>query len=205
MNKKTSEDTRTQCEGCRTSAAGRRSALKTVLGLGLSLPFMDAVRAAEKTPATQRPTTGDQFVFVQGDKKGQVIKIEDLQVGGPQQLAFPMDPASKVVRDGSRLNQVLLIRLDASKLNGETKTRSAEGVVAYSSICTHQGCDVSQWKTDTNTLLCVCHGSEFNPADRAGVTFGPAPRRLPMLPVKVENGIVVVAGPFQGKPGFQDL
>jgi Rieske Fe-S protein len=78
-------------------------------------------------------------------------------------------------------------------------------VVAYSSICTHQGCDVSQWKTDNNRLLCVCHGSEYDPADRANVTFGPAPRRLPMLPVKVENGVVVVASPFLGKPGFQDL
>jgi rieske iron-sulfur protein len=205
MNKKVGETAPTPCEGCRTKASGRRSALKTVLGLGLGLPFMDAVRAAEKTPATQRPTTGDQFVFVQGDKKGEVIKVDDLQLGGPQQLAYPMDPTTKVVRDGSRLNQVLLIRLDPAKLKPDTKAKSAEGIVAYSSICTHQGCDVSQWKTENNQLLCVCHGTEYDPADRANVTFGPAPRRLPMLPVKVENGIVVVAGPFQGKPGFQDL
>lgn len=205
MKKKVLEDSPPPCESCGCSASGRRTLLRTVLGLGVSLPFLNSVSAAEKGPATQRPTTGDQLVFVLGDKKGQVIKAEDLTVGGPQQLAYPMDPASKVVRDGSRLNQLLLIRLDPAKLTPDTKEKSAEGIVAYSSICTHQGCDVSQWKTDTNTLLCVCHGSEFDPADRAKVTFGPAPRRLAMVPIKVENGVPIVAGPFQGKPGFMDL
>ena len=205
MQKRIPQDTRTPCEGCEGQLSQRRAVLKTALGLGVSLPFFSVVRAAEKGPATQRPTTGDQFVFVLGEKKGQVITVDDLPIGGPQQLAYPMDPASKVVRDGSRLNQLLVIRIDPAKLSAETKTRSAEGIVAYSSICTHQGCDVSQWKTDTSTLLCVCHGSEFNPADRAAVTFGPAPRRLAMVPVKVEKGVVTVAGPFQGKPGFMDL
>jgi len=107
--------------------------------------------------------------------------------------------------DPTRLNQVLLIRLDPAQLSPEAKANSAEGVVAYSAICTHQGCDVSQWKTDTNTLLCVCHGSEFDPKDRAKVTFGPAPRRLAMLPVKVVDGVVMVASAFKGKPGFMDL
>lgn len=205
MKNKPLEENKGQCEGCGRRASQRRTILRTVLGLGVGLPFLNVARAADKGPATQRPTTGDQFVFVLGDKKGDVVKVEDLAVGGPQQLAYPMDPASKVVRDGSRLNQVLLIRLDPSKLTAETKAKSAEGIVAYSAICTHQGCDVSQWKTDTNTLLCVCHGSEYNPADRANVTFGPAPRRLALLPVKVEDGVVTVAGPFQGKPGFMDM
>jgi Rieske Fe-S protein len=199
------KDNKTPCDDCQRRASRRRTVLKTVLGLGVSLPFLDVVRAAAKDPAAAPPTAGDQFVFVLGDKKGEVIKAEDLPLGGPQQLAFPMEPAGSLVRDGSRLNQVLLIRLDPAQLTPEAKANSAEGVVAYSAICTHQGCDVSQWKTDTNTLLCVCHGSEFDPKDRAKVTFGPAPRRLAMLPVKVENGVVMVASAFKGKPGFMDL
>jgi Rieske Fe-S protein len=171
----------------------------------MSLPFLDVARAATKDPAAAPPTAGDQFVFVLGDKKGEIIKVEDLSLGGPQQLAYPMEPASSVVRDGSRLNQVLLIRFDPAQLSPEATANSAEGVVAYSAICTHQGCDVSQWKTDTKTLLCVCHGSEYDPKDRAKVTFGPAPRRLAMLPVKVEGGVVTVASAFRGKPGFMDL
>ncbi len=204
-DKKMFEGSNTTCDDCQRQVTQRRNLLKTVLGLGVSLPFFDAVNAASKDPAAAPPTPGDQFVFVLGDKKGEVIKVEDLPLGGPQQLAFPMEPAGGLVRDGSRLNQVLLIRLDPALLTPEAKANSAEGVVAYSAICTHQGCDVSQWKTDTNTLLCVCHGSEFDPKDRAKVTFGPAPRRLAMLPVKVENGVVMVASAFKGKPGFMDL
>jgi Rieske Fe-S protein len=116
-----------------------------------------------------------------------------------------MDPQTKTVRDASRLNQVLLIRLNNEELSPETRTDSADGVVAYSSICTHQGCDVSQWKAENKMLLCVCHRSEFDPKDKAAVTFGPAPRRLPMLPVKVVEGQLQVAGGFRGKPGFKDM
>ena len=205
MKKNMFEDSNTPCDDYQHRAAQRRAVLKTALGLGMSLPFLDVVRAATKDPAAAPPTAGDQFVFVLGDKKGEIIKVEDLSLGGPQQLAYPMEPASSVVRDGSRLNQVLLIRFDPAQLAPDAKANSEEGVVAYSAICTHQGCDVSQWKTDTNTLLCVCHGSQFDPKDRAKVTFGPAPRRLAMLPIKVEGGVVTVASAFRGKPGFMDL
>ncbi len=192
------------CPGCSEQSA-RRRALKTVLGVGASLPFVRLAGAAPKDPATAKPAAGDQFVFVLGDKKGQVVKADDLELGGPQQLAYPMDPATKTVREGNRLNQVLIIRLDPAKLSPETKAEAPDGVVVYSAICTHQGCDVSQWKTDTRTLLCVCHGSEYDPAERAKVTFGPAPRRLAILPVKVQDGVVVVTGPFKGRVGFADL
>ena len=50
--------------------------------------------------------------------------------GGPQQLAYPMDPQSKVVRDGSLLNQVILIRLDPVQLSAEAREYGADGVVA---------------------------------------------------------------------------
>jgi len=205
MDKEVLKGNKAPCDDCLPRATQRRTVLKTVLGLGVSLPFFDVMKAEAKDPAAAPPTAGDQFVYVLGDKKGEVIKVEDLPLGGPQQLAYPMEPAGSLVRDGSRLNQVLLIRLDPALLTPEAKANSAEGVVAYSAICTHQGCDVSQWKTDTHTLLCVCHGSEFDPKDRAKVTFGPAPRRLAMLPLKAVDGVVMVASGFKGKPGFVDL
>src|SRR5262245_37704591 len=124
MTKKVLESSEGPCAGCQRRSPQRRTLLRTALGLAASLPFLNFVRAAEKGPASQRPTSGDQFVFVIGDKKGEVIKVDDLTVGGPQVLAYPMDPASKVVREGSRLNQLLLIRLDPSKLSADTKEKS---------------------------------------------------------------------------------
>jgi rieske iron-sulfur protein len=180
----------------------RRTVLRGAVGV-VSMPLIDISAAAE--PKAMRPQAGDLLVFAFGDRKGEVIKPADLELDGPQQLAWAMEPQTKTVRDGSRLNQVLLIRLSPQDLSPETKTDSADGIVAYSSVCTHQGCDVSQWKAENRMLLCVCHRSEFDPKDKAAVTSGPAPRRLPMLPVKLVEGQLHVAGGFRGKPGFKDM
>jgi cytochrome b6-f complex iron-sulfur subunit len=75
-------------------------------------------------------------------------------------------------------NPAVLVHLD----NGD--------FVAYSAVCTHQGCTVAY--KDGN-LACPCHGSIFDPADGAAVVTGPAQRPLPEIPVKVEGGEVVRA------------
>ena len=62
--------------------------------------------------------------------------------------------------------------------------------VAYSAVCTHQGCTVAY--KDGN-LACPCHGSIFDPANGASVVAGPAPRPLPEIPVKVQGGEVIKA------------
>jgi rieske iron-sulfur protein len=181
----------------------RRTVLKgaLALGIGLTIPGVAVALAAEDDKQA-RPRKGDRLVFAYGDRAGQVIRPEDLVRGGPQLLAFPMDPASKVVRDGTLLNQVALVRLDPGQLTDETRAQAAEGVVAYSAVCTHQGCPISMWHATSKTLFCSCHASRFDPADRARVVDGPAPRRLPMLPLEAGDG-VTVAGEFSGRVGGQ--
>jgi Rieske Fe-S protein len=177
----------------------RRTVLKGALGLGLTLPLLEARAAVEDDPKKARPQEGDQFVFFSGDRKGEIIKRDDLPEGGPQTLAYPMDPATETVRDGSRLNQVLLIRLAPDQLTKDTSANAVEGVVAYSAACTHEACPVSMWKE--GTLYCACHGSQYDPKDAAKVVGGPAPRRLAMLPLRIEGGVLVAAGPFTGRVG----
>ncbi len=62
--------------------------------------------------------------------------------------------------------------------------------VAYSAVCTHQGCTVAY---KGGQLACPCHGSVYDPANGAKVVAGPAPSPLPEIPVKVEGGEVVKA------------
>ena len=62
--------------------------------------------------------------------------------------------------------------------------------VAYSAVCTHQGCTVAY---KNGQLACPCHGSVFDPADGAAVIAGPAPKPLAEIPVKVQGGDVVKA------------
>src|ERR1700733_9331125 len=56
-----------------------------------------------------RPQVGDQFVRFEGDQEGAVISVEDLHLGADPIIAWAMDSVTKLPRDGSRLNQVLLL------------------------------------------------------------------------------------------------
>ena len=59
--------------------------------------------------------------------------------------------------------------------------------VAYSAVCTHQGCTVAY---RGGQLACPCHGSIFDPANGAAVVSGPARQPLPEVPVEVRGGEV---------------
>jgi Rieske Fe-S protein len=188
------------CSFGRTDHARRRLLGAAVIAAAdLMLP---AAARGEDSPASEaRPAPGDVFVFAEGDREGEPIAPDDIPAGGPQVQAWPMDPRSKLVRDGSRLNQVLLLRLDPATLDEETRPRAAGGIVAYSAICSHAGCPVTGWVDgeETQVLKCFCHNSEYDPRRGARVVFGPAPRHLAALPIKLVDGTLVVAGKFIGK------
>jgi Rieske Fe-S protein len=182
---------------------GRRALLKLAFGLGLGLPLGQSARGQDADPRKARPRTGDRFVFRGGAREGHVITLADLPEGGPPVVAYPLDPTSKIVRNDSRLNQVLLVRLDPADLADETRARGAHGLVGYSAVCTHTGCDVWDWQPETRTIKCPCHFSTFDIKDGARVLDGPAPRRLAALPVQVAGGVPAAAGSFIGRVGFE--
>jgi rieske iron-sulfur protein len=192
-----------ESRSCFPPAHARRTVLKGTLSLGLGLPWLQVAAAQDSDPRSVRPQEGDQFVFPPGARAGQLITPADLPMSGPPVMAYPMDPNTAVVRDGSRLNQVLLLRLDPAALAEETRARAAEGIVAFSAVCTHTGCDVALWQADVQRLKCPCHESAFDPKEGARVVGGPAPRRLPMLPLKIVDGVLMAAGGFTGRVGFQ--
>lgn len=59
-------------------------------------------------------------------------------------------------------------------------------VVAFSAVCTHQGCTV---EPADDGLKCPCHGSQFA-ALTGEVVQGPAQRALPRVEVEVVDGQV---------------
>ena len=194
----------------------RRAALKAFVGLGLASGLTDCTSAAEPgaTPSPpeadatpleehEHPAEGDVLVFAFGDREGQVIAPSDVPLGGPQLFAYPADSDGAHVASESRLDQVMLVRLDPSSLTDETAARAVEGIVAYSAVCTHEGCDVSDWNEDGLQLVCPCHDSEFDPSDNGQVTEGPARRRLAALPLKIVDGTLMAGGGFLGRVGFR--
>jgi len=173
---------------------------RTILGLTLWPLLAGSARAAEEGEAAKPPAPDDRFVFLTGPKKGQVVRAEDVALGGPQVQAFPMAPDG-TVRSDTRLNLVILARFDPAVLTDETRARAADGVVAYSAICPHQGCPVNMWSKEQNAFVCSCHASIFDPRNAAEVIGGPAPRPLAALGVKLKDGVVTVASTFSGHVG----
>jgi Rieske Fe-S protein len=186
----------------------RRTIILTALATAVHASAPRSAAAEEDPPGSDlRPQKADLLVFAEGDRAGEVVKPEDLKQGGPPVRAWPKDPKTSVVRKGSRLNEVVLVKLDPAELDDDTRPRSADGIVAYSAICSHAGCPITAWvkaaQGDKEVLKCMCHNSEFDPRKSAQVVFGPATRRLAALPLAMADGSLTVAGPFVGKAGAQ--
>ncbi|MEY9190133.1 rieske iron-sulfur protein [Bradyrhizobium ottawaense] len=184
----------------------RRTVLLGALATTACLGCSGHARADEDPPGSdERPQKGDVLVFSEGDKEGKLITAADLPAGGPPVHAWPKDPKTSVVRSASRLNEILIIKLDPAELDEKTAARAVDGIIAYSAICSHAGCPVTAWVKsdvgDKEVFKCMCHNSEYDPRAGAQVVFGPAPRRLAALPVALADGSLSVAGNFIGKVG----
>jgi ubiquinol-cytochrome c reductase iron-sulfur subunit len=148
------------------------------------------------------------------------VRPEDVSTGG-QITVFPGIPGG--TGNAYADSPTLLIHLrapDAEKLRANLARigRNANvpnvggpapwgDFVAYSKICTHAGCPASLYEQQTNRLLCPCHQSQFDILDNALPIFGPATRRLPMLPITVDDEGYLMCSSDEGfgvpiGPGF---
>lgn len=121
----------------------RRSLLVTALAAGACMATR-SVAAEDQPGSDERPQKGDTLVLSNGEHEGEIIKPGDLKLGGPPLRAWPKDSKTLVIRNGSRLNEILVPKLDASDLDDATRARAAKGIVAYSAICAHAACPVSE-------------------------------------------------------------
>jgi len=135
---------------------------------------------------------------------GTPIRPEDVSVGG-QMTVFPGIPGGATNEYAD--SPTLLIHLraeDAQTAHSKSDKDHANGgamyndYVAYSKICTHAGCPASLYEQQTNRLLCPCHQSQFLITENARPIFGPATRRLPMLPITVDaDGFFVATSDYK--------
>jgi rieske iron-sulfur protein len=179
-----------------TGGIGRRAVLAGALGFGARA----ALQAGQDERAARRPAVNDVLVKV-GDSALNALTADDIPLQSAPVEAWAMEPGEKIVRSGSRLNKILIVKLDPESLSAATRPLSAGGVIAYTAICTHEGCDIGGWIAAEHLLYCECHESKFDPRDLARVVDGPAPRNLPALPLKVVDGLLIVAKPFTARVG----
>jgi Rieske Fe-S protein len=137
----------------------------------------------------------DVFVLTR-DPRGPITADAVLRSERPL-LVWPMDRKTGVIRDGARYNQVLLVRIPPHR----RKPDEARQIAAFTAICPHAGCLVTDWLQQPGLLRCPCHGSEYDPSRQGAVVAGPAPEPLPTLPIRIVGGLVSVDGPFSARPG----
>jgi ubiquinol-cytochrome c reductase iron-sulfur subunit len=139
------------------------------------------------------------------DEKGRPWRADDIEEANFY-TAFPEGADKEALP-----SPVVMVRLPqkAFKLPPSIAHYPAHGIVAYSKICTHAGCAISLYRTPlfqpdepTPALVCPCHYSTFDPATGGTVLFGPAGRKLPMLPLYVDRkGFLRAAGTYDEPVG----
>ena len=173
------------------------AAMAGVTGIGVVsfATIIGGLRPVSFITETQKPLeVGDVLVHAEGDKKGQPVSPDDLKADGPYITVYPKGQ-NGVRSEGQAgsFNAVILLKYALSQIVAPAKPEAtADGIIALSKICTHLGCSVLAKGPDGN-IPCPCHGSKFD-GKSGQVLASPAPRELPQLPIKLENGQLVVAG-----------
>lgn len=109
----------------------------------------------------------------------EVARLADLAPGRAVEFTYP-DVDSPAI----------LIVLDEPGENGIGPNRN---IVAYSTLCTHKGCQVG-WNAGQRMLICPCHWSSFDPAKKGRIIIGQASQGLPQIVLKVEGDMVQATG-----------
>src|SRR5580692_94402 len=75
-----------------------------------------AARSLADEPGAEPPHAGDKLAAAERSGPAVALTLADIAVGASPRVAYPMDAIGGGVRDGSRLNKILLIRVPAESL-----------------------------------------------------------------------------------------
>lgn len=159
------------------------------------------------SPAEQLSRTiWGQGVRIVSDVADRPIRPADVPVGGL--VAANPENLEEVEHATGNLNArakaaIILVRMPPSEIQSQQGAGwDYQGILAFSKICTHVGCPIALYEQRTHHLLCPCHQSTFDLADSGNVVFGPAARRMPQLPITVDDeGYLVAVSDFQEPVG----
>jgi rieske iron-sulfur protein len=156
----------------------------------LTAPLAGLTRVFERSYTGPVYSDGVFLVDGEGERVTEAALAE-----GERMTVFP-EP-----RPGIERAPTLLVRFPESAYGGETRLEfTVSGYAAYSKVCTHAGCMVSDNEGDT--LVCPCHFGKFDPTRGAQVVGGPPGRPLPQLPITLSSdGTLMATGDFEGPVG----
>ncbi len=194
--------------GIDESGIRRRPLILASLGGALAIAPLPAILLLKDTgpnPGNSlRTSLWEEGVRLVRDPDKTPILASDIEVGS---IVHILPEGLVVGGEFSYLEEkakaaAIVLRLEVEEVAEAARPDSYSGLVAYSKVCTHMGCSVALYEQSTQTLLCPCHQSSFDVLDNCRVTFGPADRPLPQLPIGVDaDGYLVATGGLKGTPG----
>jgi rieske iron-sulfur protein len=156
----------------------------TALGtVGGSLPAFAAGGAGDQPQPPGSPKPHDHFVYNDGPKKGQEVKTADIVLNAPPISVQAKDPAG-AVRE-SEHSTVLLYRVKAETIPIDWRGDSADGILAYSAVCTSCAnvIEPKDWDATNKLFVCPTCQTKYDPLKGAAPVAGPGKRELPQVPV----------------------
>ena len=187
----------------------RKMVRRTLIGalLLFPIPLIVLLKDMGPLPGTSlRNTIWRKGTRIVVDVTGQPLRPEDLAVG--TLVSASPEGLDKVQEEEGNQNarakaSIILVRMRPGDIKSQQgEGWDYEGILAFSKICTHVGCPIALYQQRTHALLCPCHQSTFDLSDSGVVIFGPAARRMPQLPITIdEEGFLVAQSDFQEPVG----
>jgi arsenite oxidase small subunit len=124
------------------------------------------------------------IIATSGDDEGEfprqtIASVGELGPNEPVTFEYPLEGQSSV-----------LVDLGEEVPGG---IGDSGGIVAYSALCQHMGCDV-QFVPEGGYLLCPCHQSKYDPGREGNVIQGVAQAPLPRIELEIDGEDVVAVG-----------
>ena len=152
------------------SQLGRRDFLR-LTGTGVAGFVAGQIFPISKSHAAKHKEKGYPLV--------DIGPLKDLQVGTAVDFQYPDENSP-----------ALMIYLNEPAIDGIGPNKA---IVAYSALCTHQGCPVT-FHPDRKMLICPCHWSIFDMAKAGGVVIGQASQSLPQIKLRIVNDRIQAYG-----------
>jgi Rieske Fe-S protein len=179
---------------------GRRDLLKSscVLAGTAALITAGGSLPAYAEPQKDAPQIGDVFVFASGPKKGSVVMVDDVVLDANPLSVVAKDP-NGAVREGDNFT-ALLYRVAKDKVPADMAADTVGGLMAYSAMCTHQGCVMTDLHKPIDAVdhafgfICPCHDAIFDPLQEGKNTGGATSATLAYFPIKSDGGKIVISG-----------
>lgn len=172
--------------------------------IGGSMKAFAAGGAGDYPQPPGSPKTHDTFVYNDGPNKGQDVKTADIVLDAPPISVQAKDSEDGEVRE-SEHSEVLMYRVNAETIPIEWRSDSADGILAYSAICTKDATLIKPKDFDpaSKQVICSTCKTQYDLINGAEVKGGPGKRALPQVPIHDHDGLLRISHGIIGWIGIK--